>query len=88
MHTSNIMEQNRNDGYYFYNVSFVYKEKTYEASFESTIQLTSDYDKFDALMLASSSINARIRTIETREEGVFPHHIVISGKFGVLQIKC
>lgn len=80
------MEQT-SEGYYFYKVSFVYRQKSYNSSFLSTVKLSVNTDPLIAWAIADDAIKERMKTIPDKQKGIYPHSIVISGDFGSLTIK-
>ena len=81
------MEQDLGFGFHTYTVSFVYGQKDYECSFQSTTELTADSDPLIAWIIADDAIKERMKQIPDKQEGVYPHDIVIRGEFGGLTIK-
>ncbi len=75
------------DGYHLYSVEFVYRQKEYSCEFYSTAEITPESDKLTAWSIADDAIKERMKSIPNRAEGVYPHSIVISGKFGNLTVK-
>ena len=75
------------DGYHFYQVEFVYKEKRYSCEFYSTAEITPNTDPIVAWGTADDAIKMRMASIPNRVKGVYPHSITLSGEFGNLKIK-
>ena len=69
-----------------YTVSFVYKQKFYQRSFQSSAKFSLDMDKQLARDLVDDVIKLCLRQIPDRENGIFPHDIVLKGDFGTLTL--
>ncbi|MCM1141087.1 MAG: hypothetical protein NC453_21170 [Muribaculum sp.] len=74
------------DGYYPYRVEFVYRQKTYSQDFKSTAKITPETDSVIAWELAADAVKERMKTIENRVDGIYPHSVVIYGKFGEIKV--
>lgn len=82
-----VMTQDSNNGYHTYTVTFVYRQKTYECSFQSTAEFTVDSDPLVAWGIADDAIKECMTHIPDKQQGVYPHSIIIKGDFGALTIK-
>lgn len=74
-------------GFYLYQVSFIYKGRTYNCEFYSTAEITPETEKMVAWSLADDAIKTTMRGIPDKTAGVYPHKIILSGDFGKLVIK-
>lgn len=74
-------------GSYLYRVDFMYRGEPYTADFCSTAEITAETDKCVAWDIASDAIKEVMRRIPNRQEGVYPHSIVITGEFGSVKVK-
>lgn len=77
----------KTDGYHFYRVDFVYRQKEYSCNFYSTAEITPETDRLVAWGIADNAIKECMDKISNRVKGVYPHSIVLSGEFGNLTIK-
>lgn len=76
-----------NNGQHLYNVSFIYRDKSYNCYFYSTAEITPNTDTNIAWALADDAIKEIMKTIPNRSAGVYPRRIILNGEFGTLVIK-
>ena len=80
-----IMENN--NGQHLYNVSFIYRDKSYNCYFYSTAEITPETDRMIAWSFADDAIKETMKAISNKTVGVYPHRIILNGEFGTLVIK-
>lgn len=81
-----VMAQN-SKVYHTYNVTFVYRQKTYNCSFQSTTELSELTDKNVVWDCADTAIKECMKNIPNKVEGIYPHTIVVQGEFGSIKVK-
>lgn len=80
------MTQKLGSGYYTYTVTFIYMQKSYECSFQSSAKLTADTVPYIVRGLADDAIKEYMKQIPDKRQGAYPHSIVVKGEFGTLAI--
>lgn len=85
--TAAIYKNMTTDGYHLYRVEFIYKGEPYSCEFFSTAEITTSTDPLVAWEIAVDAIKSCMASIPNRDNGVYPHSIVLYGEFGNLTIK-
>lgn len=79
-----IMDKN---GLHHYQVMFEYRGKPYTCEFLSSAEITPETNKLVAWGIADDAIKERMLAIPNRQEGIYPHSIVITGEYGSITVK-